>query len=114
MDFRAPLSTPASKVVYRCYATHGKGFGKNPPWGAAIRILVINGKREVHWHEGRFGKRDAQYECDTLRDQTEWKRLGWVMADGSLPHGELDAVDPELTQLDYLARPDERNLPHRW
>jgi hypothetical protein len=32
-----------------------------------------------------------------------WARLGWIMADGSLPLGELDVVDP-------LMYDDERGL----
>ena len=38
-----------------------------------------------------------------------WARLGWVMLDGSLPHGPLDAVDPLLTQLRYLPSIDTRD-----
>ncbi len=32
------------------------------------------------------------------------------MADGSLPHGELDTVDPLLTQVGYLPKIDTRDI----
>ena len=31
---------------------------------------------------------------------------GWRMADGSMPLGDYDAVDPELAQFDYLPVPN--------
>jgi hypothetical protein len=36
------------------------------------------------------------------------------MVDGSLPHGELDIVDPELTQLGYLPMIDTRDTCDMW
>jgi hypothetical protein len=49
-----------------------------------------------------------------MRGKKGWATLGWVMADGSLPLGELDAVDPALAQYHYLPRIDDRDvlLPH--
>ncbi len=110
--FNEPLSTPESKVVYRCYASHGVGYGKCPKWGAELRILCINtDTREVKWCDGRYGRSMSNYECDEMRGtSTGWKRLGWVMADGSLPHGELDTVDPLLTQVGYLPKIDTRYI----
>jgi hypothetical protein len=67
MKFWPPLATKDSKVVYHCYASHGKGYGKNPPWGAEIRILCINEQREVKWVDGRFATGAAEYECDEMR-----------------------------------------------
>jgi hypothetical protein len=32
--------------------------------------------------------------------------LGWCMANGSMPLGEYDEVDPELAQIDYLPSPN--------
>ena len=39
--------------------------------------------------------------------------LGWVMADGSLPLGELDRVDPAMAQYDYLRLIDDRDCTWR-
>jgi hypothetical protein len=39
--------------------------------------------------------------------------FGWVMADGSLPLGELDRVDPEMAQSGYLHLIDGRNCTWR-
>lgn len=111
--FNQPLSTPESKVVYHCYASHGKGYGKCPTWGSVLRILCINEKTlEVKWCDGRYGSQFSHYECDELRGKRAsagWRRLGWVMDDGSLPHGELDVVDPLLTQIGYLPSVDTRD-----
>jgi hypothetical protein len=105
MQFNRPLVLPTSKRVFHCYATHGKGGSHYPPWDSAIRILVINGAREVRWVDARFNKW-GNFVCPQLAGDYAWSRLGWIMADGSLPLGELDAVDPELTQLGYLAMVD--------
>ena len=68
IDFNKPLSGPDSKVVYHCYASHGKAFGKTPPWGAKIMELAFNrDTREVKWVESEFGARYAEYFCDEMR-----------------------------------------------
>ncbi len=48
-----------------------------------------------------------------MRGKTEWAMLGWVMADGSLPFGELDRVDPEMAQVRYLRLIDSRDTTWR-
>jgi len=104
IDFRKPLAGPHSQVVFYCYASHGKGFGKTPPWGATTRSLAINLEtRDVKWVDSCYTDRGV-YCCDEMRGVTTWARLGWVMADGSLPLGELDVVDP-------LMYNDDRGLP---
>ena len=55
IDFHKPLAGPFSKVVYHCYASHGKGFGGVPPWRAKTRSLCINLKtREVKWADSCY------------------------------------------------------------
>jgi hypothetical protein len=52
-----------------------------------------------------------------LAEADGWRRLGWIMADGSLPFGEFDLVDPELAQFEYLPAPNSRppaTTPHAW
>jgi len=110
MQFRKSLSTPESKRIFQCYATHGKGYGHDPSIsGTDIRILLVNAARAVLWADARFDGRN--YHCEAARLDAQWKRLGWVMVDGSLPLGELDAVNPDLAQFDYLAAADTSNLP---
>jgi hypothetical protein len=48
-----------------------------------------------------------------MHGETEWAMLGWVMADGSLPLGELDRVDPAMAQTGYLRLIDSRDCTWR-
>jgi len=59
----------------------------------------------------RFLSSAGHFTCDAMRGKKGWARLGWVMAHGSLPLGELDAVDPALAQYQYLPRIDDRDVP---
>jgi hypothetical protein len=99
-----PLSLPTSKIVLHCYASHGKGFLGKPSPNVPIRILAINDKRQTRWEVGWMSDQvQTGLQCPALaHTMTEWKCLGWVYADGSLPLGELDAVDPKLAQFDNL------------
>jgi hypothetical protein len=95
---------PTSKRVFQCYASHGKGYGVASvirPWPCKVRILAINAARETRWEDGVYEDLH-RWNCPALKGQKEWRRLGWAMPDGSLPFGELDTVDPELAQFDYL------------
>jgi hypothetical protein len=116
MKFGLPLTTPESKRTFRCYASHGKGYGfaSTPKvWGALVRILGVNAARETRWADGVYiGQHN--WSCTALA-QGGWKRLGWIMADDSLPFGELDDVDPELAQYEYLPathRPEQEPSFH--
>ncbi len=113
IDFHKPLSTPDSKVVFHCYASHGKGFGKVPPWNSALRVLAFRrDTREVQWVDALYTA-GGNWHCDELRGKG-WVRLGWTMADDSLPLGELDAVDSLCTKLDcVLPLTDERDCTWR-
>jgi hypothetical protein len=93
-----------------------KFFVRTPPRTpktSVLRILCLNEKTlEMKWCDGRYGKLVSDYECDEKhgkRAGADWRRLGWVMADGSLPHGELNIVDPLLTQIGYLPSVDTRD-----
>ncbi len=113
-NFHAALSTPDSKVVYHCYSSHGRVYAQTPPWGSKIQVLCMNmTTREVKIVDGLFTE-DGEWHCDEMRGQKDWARLGWTMADGSLPLGELDIVDPALTQVGYLRLIDVRDMkiPH--
>ncbi len=98
--FNQPLSNEASKVVLRCYASHGVGYGKDPTYNSAIRILAINAARETRWVDGYYCPMDHFVCHERLGD--DWKRLGYVQADASEPWGPMDTVDPAIAQFDYL------------
>ena len=69
----------------------------------------MNASRDVRWADALYDGHD--YHCETARLDAQWVRLGWVMTDGSLPLGELDEVDPDLAQFEYLAAADTSCLP---
>jgi hypothetical protein len=48
-----------------------------------------------------------------MRGKKGWATLGWLMADQSLPLGELDRVDPALAQYSYLPLVDDRDCSFR-
>jgi hypothetical protein len=102
--FGLPLVTAESKRVFHCYASEGKGYGfaAGPrAWPTPVRILLVNAARGVRWEDGLYSE-PHHWECNAVAGQDGWRRLGWTMPDDSLPFGDLDAVDPELTQFDYL------------
>ena len=110
---------PESKRVLHCYASHGKGYGfaSGPrEYGCAVRILAVNSARQTRWEDGVYVE-SHRWSCPALAGMSEWRRLGWAMPDGSLPFDELDAVDPELAQFDYLPpcnSPPPSSVPHNW
>jgi hypothetical protein len=102
MKFGLPLATAESKQVFHCYATHGKAYGRAiPNFAADVRIVVINAARQAHWDDATFDPY-KRFQCAVLSDPRDWRLLGWAMADGSLPFGELEPVDPLLAQFNFL------------
>jgi len=102
MKFGLPLATAEAKQVFHCHSTHGKAYGRAiPNFTTAVRIVVINAAREAHWEDATFDPY-KRFRCAALDPPRDWKLLGGAMADGSLPFGELDAVDPLIAQYDFL------------
>lgn len=103
MKFGVPLATPESRRVFHCYASHGKAYGRADPrpWPCSVRILCINSARETRWEVGIYEDLH-EWRCPALVGDGNWRRLGWLPIDSSLPFGDLDAVDPDLAQFDYL------------
>ena len=103
MKFGVPLALPTSRRVLHCYASHGKAYGFALPrsYPCAVRILAVNGARETRWEDGVY-EEPHRWKCPALAGHEEWRRLGWAMPDGSQPFGELDGVDPNLAQFNYL------------
>jgi hypothetical protein len=118
MKFGIPLATPESKRVFHCYASHGKAYGAAVPrnWPCPVRMLCVNTARETRWEDGIYEELN-RWKCPALAGDGTWKRLGWLPLDDSTPFGELDAVDPELAQFDYLPptnTPPRSSTPHPW
>jgi len=113
MKFGLPLALPASKRVFHCYASHGKGYGfaSGPKaYPCQVRILAVSAGHETRWEDSVYTNLH-KWSCPALAGQNEWRRLGWIMADGSLPFGDLDAVDPDLAQFNYLPSPNSAAKP---
>jgi len=105
MKFGVPLSVPGSRYIERCYAKHGKGYAHTPPSDAAIELVLIDESRQLRNVPGHCGD-GHRYLTDAASIECGWRILGWRMADGSMPLGEYDEVDPELAQMDYLPAPN--------
>ena len=113
MRFGVPLSVPGSRYVEHCYGKHGKGYGGCPPRGSELELVMINAQRQL-WRVAGFFPEPHTYVTDAVGLGGDgWKILGWRMADGSMPLGEYDAVDPELAQFDYLPVPNAHEGRHR-
>ena len=69
------------------------------------RLVLINEQRQLWRVEGYFAG-PHKYLTDATTHDSGWRILGWWMADGSMPLGDYDAVDPELAQFDYLPVPN--------
>ena len=112
MKFGVPLSVPGSRYVEPCYGKHGKGYGHTPPRNSEIVLILINAQRQL-WRVDGFFPEPHKYVTDAVGLGGDgWKILGWRMADGTMPLGEYDAVDPDLAQFDYLPVPNSVPLPN--
>ena len=109
MRFGIPLSVPGSRYIEQCYAKHGKGYAQTPPRNSAIELILINAQRQLWRVEGTYLE-SHRYLTDATTHNSGWRILGWRMADGSMPLGEYDAVDPELAQFDYLPVPNVADI----
>jgi hypothetical protein len=116
MKFGVPLSLPGSRYIEHCYAAPGKGYDGTPPSNSAIELVLVNAQRELWRVEGRYPE-PHKYLTDATTHDSGWRILGWRMADGSVPFGDYDAVDPDLAQFDYLPAPNapemrSHSIPH--
>jgi len=108
MKFGVPLSVPSSRYVERCYGEHGKAFAKTPPRNSEIELILINTQRQLWTVDGFFPELHT-YVTDAVGLGGEgWRILGWRMADGTMPLGDYDEIDPDLAQFDYLPVPNAR------
>ena len=75
------------------------GYGKAPPPNSAIRLVAINSASETRWYEAFYDAYEG-YVCDEMKGVTDWRRLGYVMADRSEPHGPLQDQGDHWVRLD--------------
>lgn len=109
MKFGVPLSVPSSRYVEHCYAKHGKGYAQTPPRNSAIELILINAQRQL-WRVAGYFPEPHEYRTDATTHDSGWRILGWRMADGTMPLGDYDAVDPDLAQFDYLPVPNVHEI----
>jgi len=105
MRFGVPLSVPGSRYVELCYGKHGKAYAQTPPRHSEIELILMNENRQLWNVPGRY-EDGHQYLTGAVNIQSGWRILGWRMADGSMPLGDYDEVDPELAQIEYLPEPN--------
>jgi|GEM_PF-2765313 len=105
MKFGVPLAVSGSRYVERCYAKHGKAYGKVPPRDTPLELILLNSDRQLLTVTGCCPQ-DHQFRTDAVAYDSGWRILGWRVADGSMPLGDFDEVDPELAQIDYLPAPN--------
>lgn len=102
---RVPLAVPGSRRIERCYAMQGKGGGETPARNARVELVLVDDTRDV-WNVLGFHPESHRFMSDALDPESDWRILGWRMADGSRPLGDYDVVDPDLAQLERLPRAD--------
>jgi len=105
MKFGIPLSVAGSRHVEHCYSFHGAAYAHPAPDAAEIELVLINSLRQL-WIASGTRTAAGGYRTDAVGQDDGWRMLGWRMADGSMPLGEYDAVDPELAQFEYLPCPN--------
>lgn len=95
---RVPLAVPGSRRTERCYALQGKARGRNPGSNAHVELVLLDEERDVRNVLG-YHRAPGRFVCDV---EPGWRVLGWRMADGSMPYGDYEQVDPELAQIHDL------------
>jgi hypothetical protein len=98
---RIPLAVPGSRRTERCYALHGKAHGRDPGRGTRVELVLVDAERDVRNVLGYHQPPD-RFVCEV---EPGWRVLGWRLADGSMPYGDYDLVDPDLAQIDALPEP---------
>lgn len=103
------LSDATSAVLIHCYGSQGVGRWHHATVGAEVILTLINDRRQIREVAGRqVGNWEVR--AAGVNYPSGWLVLGWRMADASLPHGPLDAVDPLMADLANLP---EVNRPLR-
>ncbi len=104
-----PLRSPTSRVLLRCYAREGRNWHAVPVSNVPLLFLLIDPITHAwRWEPGSRTTR-GPWCCEAV--QAPWRILGWLPADGSLPRGEPDEVDPGVARIEFCIVPD-RHQPH--
>lgn len=105
-----PLRLPTSRTLLRCYAREGRNWHRDPERNAPLRLLLVDpGSRAWRWELG-FQSTRGPWCCEAV--QAPWRVLGWLPADGSLPLGEPDEIDPEIARSDFCTSPEVHSPAH--
>ncbi len=95
-----PLSVPGSRRIEHCYAMPGKGGGVLAR-EVRVELVLLDEGRDV-WNVLGMRHDARRFSSSSLPADPAWRVLGWRMADGSMPLGEYDLVDPDLATIERL------------
>lgn len=98
-----PLSVPGSRRVERCYAMPGKGSRIHAE--ARVELVLVDEERDV-WNVLGVHHAASRFSSSAVPTDASWRVLGWRMADGSMPFGDYDLVDPDLAMFERLPVPE--------
>lgn len=103
-----PLAT--SKTRLRCYAREGRNWHVSPEANAPVLLLLVEpSTRAWRWEPGFRSTRGPRC-CEAV--QAPWRVLGWLPADGPMPLGEPDEVDPAVARLNFCTSPEAHTPQH--
>ncbi|GMV28556.1 MAG: hypothetical protein AMXMBFR59_06810 [Rhodanobacteraceae bacterium] len=105
-----PLTTPTSTTRLRCYAREGRHWHASPDANVPLLLLLVEpSTRAWRWEPGFRSTRGPW--CSEAA-QAPWRVLGWLPADGSLPLGEPDEIDPAIARADFCTSPERPTPAH--
>ncbi len=97
----APVRSQGSKLLLRCYAIEGRNWAAIPPRNVPLLLLLVHPVERTHQFALGFSSLRGPWCCESV--QAPWVVVGWLPADGSLPFGEPDLVDPYVARLTFLS-----------
>ncbi len=98
------LATAESTVRVRCYASQGKAHYFHPGYSGPSTLVLVNAARDVVYVT-RDNQADGWYNSRDVPPGL-WRVLGWIPCADSLPHGDLEEVDPHLADFEHLPQPN--------
>ena len=105
-----PLVSAASTTRVRCYAREGRNWHQSPGANFPVLLLLVDPRtRAWRWERG-FRSTRGPWCCESA--QGPWRVLGWLPADGSMPLGEPDEVDPAVARSDFCTSPERYTPAH--
>ena len=104
----APIRTDESQLLVPCYAMEGRNWHAIPPHNLTLLLVLVHPVTREHQVVEGFHSMHGPMCCDAV--QAPWLVAGWLPADGTLPLGQLDLLDPKVARLTFLQSP-RRHTP---